>query len=378
VTRLQYTRTLATDDAIAWSLLADPAAMSTWSTAPIVPLARGDGDHPGGTGALRRVHAPGGATLTEVIERADAPHRLEYRVIAGAPVRDHHGSVEIAAGRMTWTIDFEAIAGGPIMRALLDRELTRSLDRLVAIAPSATLTRPLPPPRDLDRDVDLPALRRVALAIATAQAALADDLEARQDPRAAFARVYHHVTATLCGIIDAGRFDHPAWVYRLIPLFDRYFTDAIAAPTGTAEPHWQRAFAHLARVQRKRASPFELAMHAVYAGMRAHIEDDLPRVLGRVWADHYGPRDDRPRACDPARFRADYLRMRDVFQTAGDALMAGIPRRQWTLRARAIDALTPDALRAGLVDRYFYPITRERAHAFDRGVALAELLAYRA
>jgi hypothetical protein len=148
-------------------------------------------------------------------------------------------------------------------------------------------------------------------------------------------------------------------------VFDDFFAAAIAAPAGGAEPHWQRAFARVARVQATGATPFVIAMHAIHAGMRAHIEDDLPRTLARVYREHYAA------ACDPARFRADYLRMADVFQVAADAMMTDLPRKTWTPRARVLDALTPVALRGRLIDRHFYPITRERARAFELGALLA-------
>ena len=378
--RLVFERVLATDRVTAWTLLADPAAMNTWSTARIESIALGDGDHPGGVGALRRVRLPRGGALTEVIERVDAPGRLEYRVIAGAPVRSHRGVVELAdAGpgtQLRWTVEIEPVTRAlePVIRRLLVRELTRSLDRLVAIAPT-TRSGALPPHRTSDADAELPALRRAALAVAAGQGDLADELAARQDARAAFARVYHHVTRAIAAAVAADRFDHPGWVYRLVPVFDRYFTAAIAAPAGAAEPHWQRAFDRLARVQARGATSFELAMHAVHAGMRAHIEHDLPRTLAGVYVEHYGARAGRAAACDPARFRADYLRMAGVFQLAADALMSEIPRRDWTARARVIDALTPTVLRAGLIDRHFYPITRERARAFEAGTLMARMIA---
>jgi hypothetical protein len=369
--KLAFTRDLATDAATAWTLLADPAAMNTWSTARITSVERGDGDHPGGVGALRRVQVPRGGALVEVIERSTAPYGLEYRVIAGAPVKRHRGVIAITPSgsgvRVTWTVEIEPLLQPilqPVMRALLVRELERSLDRLVAVAP-ATRATPLPPPRTLDTTADVPALRRAALAVAAGQGDLADALAAAGDPRAAFARVYHHVTTASVAAAHTDRFEHPAWIYRLVPVFDDFFTAAIAAPAGLAEPHWQRAFDRIGRVAGRGATRFEIAMHAVHAGMRAHIEGDLPRTLARVHREHYAG------ACSPARFRADYLAMSDVFEIAGAALMAEFPRGTWTPRARIIDVVTPQSWRAGLIDRHFYPITRERARAFQLGALLA-------
>ena len=66
--------------------------------------------------------------------------------------------------------------------------------------------------------------------------------------------------------------------------------------------------------------------------------------------------------------------MKHVFTEAGDRLMADIPRSEWSPRARIIDRLTPHALRETLIDRYMYPITRERARAFARGGLMAAML----
>ena len=99
--------------------------------------------------------------------------------------------------------------------------------------------------------------------------------------------------------------------------------------------------------------------------MRAHIEGDLPRTLATVYRHFTG-------RCDYVRFRPDYLRMAQVFNDAGDRFMASWPRATWTPRARFFDAVTPSALRNQLIDRTFYPITRERRKAFDRGHDLAQ------
>lgn len=371
--RLQFAEHLATDLARAWALLADPAAMNTWSTARIAALSPGDASHPAGIGALRRVHLPHRfGVLTEVIEDA-AADRLVYRVIAGAPVKSHRGVLAFAPDargtHVTWTVDIEPVASvlAPVMRAFLAREMTASIRRLVDVARADTAAPLAPPPArpDLDADAPLAALVAGGRTIAGAQLALADRLDAADDPRAHFARVYHFVTTGLVDAAVAGHFTHPAWVLRLVPIFDAYFTTAVHATA--PEPHWRRAFAHL---ERSRHLPrFELAMHAVFVGMRAHIEDDLPRTLARVYAAHYAGR------CDHVRFRADYLHMRHVFTAAGERIMAHYPRATWTPRARLVDALTPHALRDGVIDRHFYPITRERRRAFERGGMLGELLA---
>src|SRR5262245_23195186 len=166
--------------------------MNRWSTAKIELLTPGDGDHPGGTGAIRRVHTPRRprVTLTEVVERADAPRRLDYRVIAGAPIRHHAGSVHLleapGGSLLRWEVEMDFIAPGMawLVRRTLRPALEHSLDRLVEIAAAPPRGLPPPPARDLGESSDaLFALRDEAEHIAAAQRALADRLLHHGDDR---------------------------------------------------------------------------------------------------------------------------------------------------------------------------------------------------
>lgn len=360
---------------VVWALVAEPALMNRWSLARIESVAPGDGGHPGGVGALRRVHLPHGlGVLTEVIERA-LPLHLEYRVVAGAPVINHHGAIEIVpergGSRLRWAVTATPIVPGTggIMARFLRDQVGASLASLAAIAPGVSATPRPPPVRDLDESGPLAIVQDAAEQVALAQAALAERLLDAGDDRGWFARVYHHVTMGVLDAARAGRFLHPSWVLRLIPKFHEFF---LASLDGRPEPHWARAFALIERAAHR--TRFERAMTAVYAGMRAHIEDDLPRTLALIYADHYGPGSPRGPRCDYVRFRADYLRMADIFPAAGDRLLSEIPRHEWTPRARLLDRLTPKAVRIRLIDKSFYPISRERRRAFERGEGIATLL----
>ncbi|MEO6772615.1 MAG: DUF5995 family protein [Kofleriaceae bacterium] len=369
---MELRRRVPADPATVWTMLADPDAMNRWSSARVVSLQPGDGGHPGGVGAVRHILLPRRlGRLTEVVERIDPPHRFEYRVIAGAPILGHLGRIELTAAGpsatdLRWHVEITAVTRvlEPVMRALLTGDLERSLDRLIEIAPTS-IAGALPPARTIDPGVDLLALRRAARAVAAHQGDFADELDRAGDPRGSFARVYQYVTEGLIDLADAGTFDHPAWLLRLLPVFDQFFTDNIV---GTPEPHWQRAFAYIGHHQRRRATRFELMVRTVFAGMRAHIEEDLPRTLAKVYVDHYAA------VCDHARFRADYLRMKQAFTQAGTRIMHDFPRREWHPIARLIDRVTPHALRDSVIDRYVYPITRERRRAFTRAGELAERL----
>lgn len=370
---------------LAWAALTVPALTRSWSEATISTLALGDGGHPGGTGALRRVHLPGRVPvdLREVIEDGDGPHHLRYRVISGAPVRSHQGDitlVEVAAGtEVQWTVRVEPLVRGTgaLMARLIRPALERSVRRLATIRIDRADVPPAPPVRAVDDDpATLGSLRAALDDIAAAQGALADALGAVGDGNAAFARVYQYTTLAIADAVDVGGFRHPGWVLRLVPVFHRYYQqalDARAAGAATIESHWRRAMAGAsaaaAAADRGERSRFEAGMIGIWLGMRAHIEDDLPRTLATVWADGYRGR------CDYARFRADYLRLGAVFPRAAARMVDTFPRHTWSPRARVLDAVTLEVLRDRLIDRSVYPITRQRARAFERGGMIAEMLA---
>src|SRR5438132_1104019 len=137
-------RELGCSPARAWPLVAEPVLVNRWSSAQVEALSAGDGGHPGGTGAIRRVQTTRRprATLIEIVERADAPRRLDYRVIAGAPIRHHAGSIHLleAPGGclLRWEVEMDFVAPGMawIAKKAIAPELEASLDRLVALAAS--------------------------------------------------------------------------------------------------------------------------------------------------------------------------------------------------------------------------------------------------
>src|SRR5689334_21848725 len=95
--RLSLHRELPAGCALAWLHVAEPERINRWSRARVLSLAPGDGGHPGGVGALRRVDVPmlGGVRLREVIWASEPPHRLGYRVLPAFPLRRHTGTISI-------------------------------------------------------------------------------------------------------------------------------------------------------------------------------------------------------------------------------------------------------------------------------------------
>lgn len=378
---LHWERAIALPPHLAWSYLTEPELMNQWSLATIDSVSLGDGAHPGGVGALRRVTVNtlgSKMRLDEVIEMAVPGKHLAYRVYAGAPVRLHAGNIEIhenAQGSVVhWRVNIDPFVAStePLIRHLLYPQVAASLDRLAAINSPQCLPRPHPPARDLDELAEFARIEQQALAIRDAQRAVADELLGRNDARGWFARVYEYVSDLQLAACQKGRFAHPAWVAHAViafdPLYRRNLDARLSGNTDAVEAHWARAFTKTERMAARAPSRFAVAMRGIFEGMRAHIEDDLPRALAQTYMQHYAKR------VDYQRFRADYLRMAQIFGDASDRLLTHFPKHEWTLRDRFLDAITPPEGRTWIIDRTFYPITQRRAQAFERGGQIAELM----
>jgi hypothetical protein len=374
VLRLDLERELPCAPARAWPLVAEPALMNRWSSAEVEEISPGDGGHPGGTGAMRRVITPRRprATLLEIVERADAPRRLDYRVLAGAPIRHHAGSIHLLEAPrgclLRWEVEMDFLAPGVawIVQRTIAPELEASLDRLVALAATPPAGLPLPPARALDDGGDaLAALHDDGdRAVATLRGH-ADRLLHRGDDRGHFTRVLQHVVEDLLAMVANERFDHPGWVLRLIPAVCDPYVDnllrRLGDRAGAVAPHWERAFVATERARERGGSGFDAALTAVLAGVRAHVEDDLPQALARVYRHEYAGR------CDYVRFLPDHLRTSGLIADAAERVIADWPRRAWSRRARLVDTLVPRALRGRVLDRALYPLSQRHRAAFDRG-----------
>lgn len=366
--KLVFERSLPCAPERAFPLLTEADRMNLWSTARIESRSPGDGGHPAGVGALRTVTLPRGGRLEEVVLESEPPRRFVYRVLGGAPVRHHEGRIELApepgGTRLTWTVDLEFPVRGlaRVARRLIAPELERSLDALVQVARRARSCR-LPEPGEIDDDGVIDQLYADALAIRARQRRLAERYRVVNDPRYWFTRVYAHVTDRQVAGCRSGRFRHPGWVLRLIPPFHRYYEDALLAEDrGVAcETHWAQAFR---AARRFRLGQFHRAVEAIRLGMRAHIEDDLPRTLAEVWLTHYRGR------CDYVRFRGDYLIMGPIFREAGDRMLREMAPFDRPLRWYLSDGLVPPELRDWWTIRTWYDIPGRRRQAFERGERL--------
>jgi len=120
-----------------WDVYADHRGWERWAGVKEVVLRREGEPPPNGVGASRVIRA-GGIAIEEEIVEFDPPRRMTYRLIAGAPIRDHRGEVLLDATGdgtlVTWRVSFMPripFTGGLLAR-VLERNLRRVLERLAA------------------------------------------------------------------------------------------------------------------------------------------------------------------------------------------------------------------------------------------------------
>jgi uncharacterized protein YndB with AHSA1/START domain len=351
-----------------WGWLTDPLRMNRWSTARIEPIAPGEQGRMDGVGALRRVITPGLAStrLVEVIRRSEPPHRFVYVVFDGAPaLRRHEGEITLTPTgvrtNVSWrvTMSFALPGLGAIARASIAPELRRSLATMAMLAAGGT-PEPMPTFALLE-SAPLAPIRVEAERVLAEQRAIAERLEAAKDPKQWFARVYALVTEEQLAHVDRGEVDYPEWALRLIPAFHDYYLRGLDGfERGTPiEPAWQRAWSRASTATAPRD-----VVKGLLLGVAAHIEADLPHALAETWRAHFADR------CELVRFRADYVRMADVFRHASDRLVERMPRDFLPAWLRAARAATPPELGGQLMRRY-YDVPKKRLAAFARAVELS-------
>jgi len=363
-----------------------PELMNRWSEARIEAELPGEWDHVASIGATRFVHLPESllarsTRLEEVVVESRPPHRFVYRVVGGAPLAWHEGVQELSpradprgsgtAGTwLTWHVDARldvpVPGAGVLIRRQLEAGLRRSLEAMVTAAYQGVEPQPQPlarwtrPPEE-----DAAALRRDA---EHAESELrAAHRRRRGDPRAVLAGFFAELEAERLSAAHDGVVSHAGWVHRLMPLSARYYLDALEGDDeGSCEGHWREAFREAERALRTR--PYaESVRHALHTQLKAHLEEDLPRVLATTYADHYaGP-------YGFARFRADHLVLGRAYAAAAERFWASFPADAWSWRDRARRAL-PGPLRPQSLGRNTGWLHQSRRRAFERGERLANLL----
>lgn len=371
VLTLQRALPCTTDEA--WRLMTDPDQMNRWSSAKIAGKDPGVDDRFDRAGALRMVitPAPIRSVLREVVVSASQPQSFDYRVHAGpVTVRHHRGRITFTGTEagcvVTWTVHLEFVMPG--LGVLVERglrsELGKSLDLLAAEAADP----PEPAPNsDSGRDrggmVDLDQLRMQARETLAEQQATAAELSAADDPKQWFARVYAIVTEEMITLVDSGRLQYPDWALRLIPDFHIHYTRNLQGYMRGEEIEgpWQKAWSRCEQTDPRR--PIVPIISGMLAGVRAHIESDLPRSLSQVYLAHY-------RSTHHYKdFRSDYLAMAEVFGLASDRLLEHMPRSYKPLWVRTSIRL-PAEMRTALLNKRTFDIPKHRLVAFGRGFEL--------
>jgi uncharacterized protein YndB with AHSA1/START domain len=356
---------------VAWLYVTSPSHMALWSLAAVRPLDVGDGGGMDGVGALREVsiQTPVSRTaFTEVIEHAERPERLVYRAFEGLPVRYHRGEITLrptGPGHtlLRWKVNADFLWPGMqyVAWPLLERQLRESLLQLAR----RVRPEPVPPvtaPRRLEEEQDLSPLYSQASLCLEEQQRTAEALQARDDPKHLFTRVYQYVTEEQLARCRSGEVTHEGWVLRLIPRFHAYYFDNLRAWQGPhperTEPAWSEAFRAMDASRGQHT--FQGLVGGLLLGVKAHVEEDLPRVLVEVYQAHYATR------CDFVRFRADYLLMGDLFRRASERLLNGFAPRALPRSIRVLRAVAPDHVRDAWLSARYYDVRKRRQEAFER------------
>ena len=133
--RIELSREIPAPPEAVWEVLADHRGWSRWAGIREAVLRNEGYPPPNGLGATRVFRAHGLA-VEEEITAFEPPHRLEYRLCAGAPVRDHRGEIRVEpaprGARVDWSVSFRPLlpGTGPMLRWLIGRGLDDVLNRL--------------------------------------------------------------------------------------------------------------------------------------------------------------------------------------------------------------------------------------------------------
>ncbi len=92
---LDFSRTVSAPPETVWEVLADLRGMADFTRFRKVELEREGDPPPNGVGAIRKLHLAGPPVREEIIA-FEPPRRFAYRMLSGAPVKDHVGTVELS------------------------------------------------------------------------------------------------------------------------------------------------------------------------------------------------------------------------------------------------------------------------------------------
>jgi uncharacterized protein YndB with AHSA1/START domain len=105
---MDFSRNVAAPPETVWEVVADLRGMSEYTKFRKVELEREGDPPPNGVGAIRVLHLVGPPVREEIIA-FDPPRRFSYRMLSGAPVRDHVGTIELSPSgsgtRMSYVVE---------------------------------------------------------------------------------------------------------------------------------------------------------------------------------------------------------------------------------------------------------------------------------
>jgi Polyketide cyclase / dehydrase and lipid transport len=138
-----YRQNVDAPRAVVFDVLADRLGYAQITPLRSVELVRSGAEDSQGVGAVHRLGLLGPLALLEQVTLIDRPARYEYRVIGGAPVREHTGVItltENADGSTAFEYTMDSTASLPLP-AFMVTPVLRLMTRLLADGVAAEAAR---------------------------------------------------------------------------------------------------------------------------------------------------------------------------------------------------------------------------------------------
>ncbi len=124
------TRTVSAPADTVWAVLADHEGMRDWAPGITAKVTKSGSGERNGLGAVREIStALPMPHIVEEVTEFDPPRRFAYRALAGIPLRDYRGDVELAEhdGRTTIRYSISAESSMPLVATLASRAIAATL-----------------------------------------------------------------------------------------------------------------------------------------------------------------------------------------------------------------------------------------------------------